>query len=129
MKSPRRSILIVEDDRAAAIYMTEILAGQFDDVRSAGTAVEALLAMESRPPHLLIADLFLPDIDGLELITRVRERWPEVRVICVTAADDVPTVVEAVQRGAANYLVKPVEAQKLTAAVKRAMEQRQLTWA
>ena len=121
MNARRRSILIVEDDRAAAIYMAEALAGQHGDIRTAAAAVEGLLAMESRPPDLLILDLGLPDIGGLEVLTRVRERWPEVRVICVTAADDVPTVVEAVQRGASNYLVKPVVPAVLLAAAGKAL--------
>ncbi|HET8946453.1 MAG TPA: sigma-54 dependent transcriptional regulator, partial [Candidatus Polarisedimenticolia bacterium] len=116
-----RSILIVEDDRAAAAYMTETLRESFEDLRTAGEATAALLAMETRPADLLILDLGLPDMSGLELMTLVRQRWTGVRVICVTATDDIPTVVEAVQRGASNYVVKPAAPAVLLAAAAKAL--------
>jgi two-component system response regulator AtoC len=121
VKDPARSILIVEDDRAAAAYMTETLRESYEDLRTAGEATAALLAMEARPADLVILDLGLPDMSGLELMTLVRHRWTGVRVICVTAADDIPTVVEAVQRGASNYVVKPAAPAVLLAAAAKAL--------
>jgi DNA-binding NtrC family response regulator len=111
----------VEDDCAASSYMTEALRGSFCDLRRAATATDALLAMESRPADLLILDLGLPDMDGLELLTRVRQRWTEARILCVTATDDIPTVVEAVQRGASDYLTKPAPPARLLAAAGQAL--------
>ena len=111
------SILVVEDDPRSADYMLAALRERHDDVRVAGTATAALLEIEARLPDLLILDLGLPDLDGLELLALVRQRWPHLRAICVTANDEVPTVVEAVRRGASNYLVKPVAPAVLHAAV------------
>ena len=115
------SILLVEDDPHSSAYMAAALRERYDDVRIAGTATEALLAIESRLPDLAILDLRLPDLDGLELLELVRQRWPLMRAICVTAADDIPTVVEAVRRGASNYLVKPVAPAILQAAAAKVL--------
>jgi DNA-binding NtrC family response regulator len=121
MNERAASILIVEDEPDSAAYMRAALRERYAEVRIAGCATEALLAIESRPPDLLILDLHLPDIGGLELLTMTRQRWPPTRMVCVTAADDIPTVVDAVQRGASNYLVKPVAPAALLAAAAKAL--------
>src|SRR5438093_2155114 len=115
-----RSFLVVEDDPAAARYLT-IALEELGTTRTAVGGTDALLAMESSVPDLTILDLRLPDIDGLDLLSMVKQRWPEVPVILVTAADDVATVVEAVHRGAINYLVKPVAPSVLLWACRRAL--------
>jgi DNA-binding NtrC family response regulator len=112
------SILIVEDDAACAQYMSLALCGDFHDVLSASSGTSALLALESEAADLVLLDKGLPDIDGLELLTLIKERWPELPVIFITAASDVATVVEAVRRGAANFLVKPVGPAALLAAAR-----------
>src|SRR5206468_2216285 len=116
-----RSILIVEDDPSAAQYMTLAMREEFHGVRAVPSGTEALLAMESRVPDLIFMDLGLPDMDGLELLTMLKQRWPEVPVVLVTAADDVASVVESVQRGATNYLVKPVAPAALLASARKAV--------
>jgi len=117
-------ILVVEDDVAAAKYMEAALADGFREVRTAGSATEALLALEAAVPGLVFLDLRLPDMYGLDLLTLLKQRWAEVPVILVTASGDVATVVEAVQRGAINFLVKPVAPAALLAAARRALDTR-----
>jgi DNA-binding NtrC family response regulator len=117
----RRSVLIVEDDTAAARYAAAALREDFSDLRTAGSATEALLAMEAGLPDLILLDLALPDQDGIQLLAMLKQRWPEVPVIMVTAAQDVSTVVESVQRGATNYLVKPVPPAMLRAAAQKSL--------
>lgn len=116
-----RSVLIVEDDPAAGRYMALALGEEYDCVRTASGGTEALLAMESKAADLAILDLGLPDMDGLELLVLLKQRWPEVAVVFVTAAASIATVVEAVQRGAINYLVKPVAPAVLLAASRKAL--------
>jgi DNA-binding NtrC family response regulator len=116
-----RSVLIVEDDLAAARYAAAALREDFHDLRTVSCGTEALLAMESKVPDAIVLDLGLPDIDGLELLAMLRERWPESPVILVTAAQDVATVFESVRRGATNYLVKPVAPAMLRAALQKAL--------
>lgn len=114
-------VLLVDDDAEALEYLGLVLSGDGYRVRKARDGLEALLAIESEPPRLVVSDLRMPEIDGLELLTRVGQRWPSIRLIMLTVENDTATVVEAMRRGAANYLVKPVAPAALRAAVRRTL--------
>jgi len=118
------SILIVEDERSAAEYLRLLLEEQGYRTLRAANGVEALLALESSTPSLVLSDLRMPEMDGLELVTHVKQRWPDLPVIVITADADVSLVVEAVQHGALNYLVKPAPPAAVLAAVGRALAAR-----
>jgi two-component system response regulator HydG len=118
------SILVVEDERSAAEYLRLLLEDKGFAVELAANGVEALLALERRPPSLVLSDLRMPEMDGLELVAHVHQRWPEVPVILITADSDVSLVVEAVQHGAWNYLVKPAPPAAVLAAVEKALAAR-----
>ena len=115
------SLLVVDDDSLAARYMRLALARDYDDVRCAASGAAALEAVESKAPDVVLTDLRMPSMDGLELLARLRARWPAVAVILVTVEQDVEVVVEAVQRGAVNYLIKPVSPAVLATAVRKAL--------
>ncbi len=115
------SLLVVDDDPLAARYMTLALSEDFADVRCATGGVDAVLAVEARVPDLVLTDLRMPEMDGLELLAHLRERWPEVPVILVTVEQEVATVVDALRQGAVNYLVKPVSPPVLLTAVRKAL--------
>jgi DNA-binding NtrC family response regulator len=115
------SILVVDDDRCSLDFMRLALSGEFAQVRTATGGIEALLALEASVPDLVITDLRMPDMDGLELLQLVKERWPEVPLILVTVEQEIATVVEAVQRGATNYLTKPVSPSSLCSIAVRAL--------
>jgi len=115
------SILIVEDERSAAEYLRVLLEEQGYPVRHAGDGIEALIALEAQPADLVISDLRMPRMDGLELLTHLRERWPDLPVIVLTADSQVSDVVEAVQLGAINYLVKPATQAVVIDAVEKAL--------
>ncbi len=115
------SILIVDDEPAALGYLALALQEQRYRVRSAGNGVEALLAMEEEPPDLVISDLQMPVMDGMELLGLVRQRWPDLPVVVMTVTADIPTVVRAVQLGACNYMVKPAAPAAILSTVHRAL--------
>lgn len=115
------SILVVEDERSAAEYLRLLLQERGFGVAVAGNGVEALLSLERETPSLVISDLRMPEMDGLELVSHVKQRWPEVPVIMITADSDVSLVVDAVQHGAVNYLVKPAPPAAVLAAVDKAL--------
>jgi len=116
-----KPILVVDDDPSALQYMSLALSERFGQVRSASGGFQALLAMERELPALVVADLRMPEMDGLELLALTKERWPETPFILVTVEQEVATVVDAVKRGATNYLVKPVSPAALCVAVSRAL--------
>jgi DNA-binding NtrC family response regulator len=114
-------ILVVDDDPSSASYMSLALEQAGHSVRTASGGFEALLAMERELPELVVSDFQMPTMDGLELLSRIKERWPRVPVVLVTVEDEVATIVEAVSRGAVNYLVKPVAPSVLQLAVGKAV--------
>ncbi len=115
-------ILVVDDDPSAEAYLSLTLRQAGHTVRSARNGLEALLAIEKDPPALVISDMKMPVMDGLELLAHVRQRWPRLPVVLLSVAQDVPTVVRAVQLGAVNYVVKPAPPAVLLAAVRRIFE-------
>jgi two-component system chemotaxis response regulator CheY len=97
---------------------------------SGETAIEAINTGENRlVVDAVICDIRMPKINGVEAIEYFRKQFPHVPIIVLTAYPEAEMAVSFMRSGVVDYLVKPVEAQKLTAAVQRAMEQRQLTWA
>jgi len=114
-------ILLVDDDPSALQYLSLALSRQFGQVRSASSGVQALLSMEREPPSLVISDLRMPGMNGLELLALAKERWPGTPFILVTVEQEVSTVVDAVRQGATNYLIKPVSPAVLCAAASRAL--------
>ncbi|MFQ5417281.1 MAG: sigma-54-dependent transcriptional regulator [Myxococcota bacterium] len=117
-------ILVVEDDSVARQYLELLLRDEGFETAQAADGVEALVALESGAFDLLIADLRMPRMDGIELVSHVRQRWPELPVVVVTADSEVSRVVEAVQLGAVNYLVKPVPPAAVRTAVYKAISLR-----
>ena len=118
---PGQNLLVVDDDPSSSAYMSLALEQAGHRVQTASSAIEALVTMERAPPALVVTDLQMPDIDGLELLVRIKERWPQMPVMLITVEEEIATVVEAIQRGAVNYLVKPVSLNVLQAAVSKAL--------
>ncbi len=121
MSVAKGSILVVEDERASAQYLQLLLQEQGYAVRTAAHGIEALLALEAEPAELVLSDLRMPEMDGLELLAHARQRWPETPVVMITGESDVSSVVEAIQLGAVNYLVKPVAPPAVLDAVSKAL--------
>ncbi|MFQ5670876.1 MAG: sigma-54-dependent transcriptional regulator [Acidobacteriota bacterium] len=117
----QRRILIVDDDAASAKYMALALSGAFPLVKTCQSASEALQALERMVPDLVISDLRMPGMDGLELLIHIKDRWPALPVILVTVQQDVASIVEAVRSGAVNYLIKPIPPNLLQSSAARAL--------
>jgi DNA-binding NtrC family response regulator len=118
---PGESLLVVDDDPGSLRYAALALEHAGHRVRTAPDGVHAVLAVERERPALVVTDLQMPNMDGLELLTLIRERWPDLPVMVISVQEDIATVVEAVQRGAVNYLVKPVSIPVLLAAAAKAL--------
>ena len=115
------AILVVDDQPSAAEFLRLLLTQHGHHVATAANGVEALVALEQRRFDLVLSDLDMPGMDGFELLHRVRQRWPELPVVTVTALSDVSKVVEAVQLGAVDYLLKPAEAPAVLNVVRKAL--------
>ena len=117
-------ILIVDDESSASEYLRLILQEDGHSVRATANGVEALIALETNPFDLVISDIRMPQMDGLELLTHLQQRWPDLPAIMLTANDGISDVVEAVQLGAVNYLVKPSSRSALSVAIDKALRSR-----
>jgi DNA-binding NtrC family response regulator len=119
------NILIVDDDKSILHALRMTLEGKYV-VHSAENGTEALKLLREQRPDLILLDIGLPDISGMDLLKKVRETEPDITVIMVTAVDEVKTVVEALKLGAYDYLVKPIDGQEVKVTVHNALENRRL---
>src|SRR5256714_6663412 len=118
------SILVVEDD----VTLRELLFELFSETyhcSTAGTAEQALCLLDSKRFDLVLTDISMPGMSGLELLGIVRQRWPETTVIIVSGIRDKEYAEGLVRMGAFDYLVKPFELVDVYQAVTRALEQRE----
>src|SRR5918992_4116349 len=107
-------VLVVEDDDAIADVLRRTLRQEGHEVRSSGDGVGALDAAEEFVPDLVILDLGLPRLDGVEVCRRLRAEG-DVPILILTARTDTEHRVEGLDSGADDYLVKPFELQELMA--------------
>lgn len=117
-------VLVVDDDRNARTILVELLREQGYAVETAADGVKALPKIEAFAPDLLLTDLEMPGMDGIELMLRAQRFDPTLSVIIATASVRIDTVVSAMRQGATDYLVKPLDLDKLTHCVEQAVEQR-----
>lgn len=112
-------VLLVEDDRALREALADTLELGGYDYRAVDCAEAALVAIAEEPFGLVISDVNMPGMDGHRLLAEIRERQPQLPVLLMTAFAAVERAVEAIRRGAADYLVKPFEPKVLLALVAR----------
>ncbi len=120
------NILIADDEKVLAQSLCMLFRdeGHQADIALSGEA--AIGHAEENPPDVLLLDLRLPDISGLDVLREFKKRLPDVMVIMMTAYGDTATVVEAVKRGAFHYLNKPFELDEITLLTNKALEQQKL---
>lgn len=113
-------ILLVDDEVSIQRAVVPLLRSRGYEVEAASTAKDALAAIEERQPDLVILDLGLPDMDGLEVCDRVRQRW-DVPIIVLSARHLEQQKVSALDRGADDYVTKPFGPEELLARIRVAL--------
>jgi DNA-binding NtrC family response regulator len=119
-------ILVVDDEPAARTGLEKLLSGEGYAVDAASDGAEALTVAAEHPPDVVVTDLKMPNMDGIELTKKLHEIDASVPVIVSTAFGDVSTAVQAMRAGAEDYLTKPIDFDALVVAVERALERRDL---
>ena len=109
----RPRLLLVEDDAAVRRSIAETLSEEGFDVREADGAPAALKLLAESDPEIVLSDVRMPGMDGIELLRLLRERAPAVDVVLMTAYDDMATVARAMREGAFDFLVKPLKLAEL----------------
>lgn len=114
-------ILIIDDETGFRGAIARFL-GKGYTVHEAGTADEGLRLTQELEPDLVLLDIGLPDRSGLDLLPQLKEKKPSPTVIMVTAYEQVRDVVQAMKKGAFDYLVKPVDLEEFEVTIKQALE-------
>jgi len=120
------SILIVDDNATVQTVLRDILEATGHELHSAYTGEEGLDLLEREEVDVVLLDLMLPKLSGLEVLERAHERYPSVPIIVITAYSSVETAIEAMRRGAFHYLPKPFKNEEILVNVNKALEQRRL---
>ena len=115
----QRNILVVEDDEELRSALKDTLELRGYAVQTAADGAQALQVVESADIAMVVSDVQMEPMNGHELLKQIRMRWPRLPVILMTAYGTIQKAVAAMQEGAANYLVKPFEADVLLAMVQR----------
>src|SRR3981081_2726241 len=120
-------ILVVDDEEAIREIVASMLSSAGYACKQAGSGMEALALLESGEEfELMLSDLMMADMDGIGLLERTKEKYPEMPVVMVTAVHDISVALAAIRNGAYDYLLKPFEREQLLATVRRALENRRL---
>jgi len=120
-------ILVVDDEETIREIVSSMLAAAQFQTRQAASGLEALSLLESGEEFdLVLSDLLMAEMDGLALLERSKEKFPDVPVVMVTAVNDIQAALQALRNGAYDYLLKPFEREQLLATVRRALENRRL---
>ena len=122
----KRRILIVDDEEIVVRSCMRILSGDEFDVEVARNGLEALVKVEEQDYDMLILDIMMPKMNGIEVLQRVKETHPDIDVIMITGLNEIDTAVKAMKLGAFDYLPKPFDPEEFELVVARAFERRQL---
>jgi DNA-binding response OmpR family regulator len=107
------AVMIVEDDETLASIVSSYLIRDGHTARHIDTGEQALLLLEAEPPDLVLLDVMLPELDGLEVCRQVRAWYPDLPVIMLTALGEVDDRIAGLERGADDYVVKPFSPREL----------------
>jgi DNA-binding NtrC family response regulator len=120
--SPTGKILVVDDEQSITDAFEIILADHGLEVKTAGTVGEASAALDGSAFDLVFTDLRLPDASGIDLLTRIKEKSPDVEVVLMTAHGSLDVTIEAIKKGAYYYLEKPFTPDQLVMLTERALQ-------
>src|SRR5450631_4825160 len=120
-------ILVVDDEEPIREIVASMLGTAGYACKQAASGMEALAVLNSGEEfELMLSDLMMADLDGIGLLERTKEKYPDMPVVMVTAVHDISVALAAIRNGAYDYLLKPFEREQLLATVRRALENRRL---
>ena len=119
-------ILVVDDEINIRGALVTLLEKKGYQVRGAGTGEEALEQLETATADLVLTDLKMPGMGGMEFLRRLKQKWPDTEVLVMTAYGSIDTAVEAMRCGAYDYLTKPIDRERFPLAVEKALERHAL---
>jgi len=126
VSSPAVDCLVVDDEPRLRQVLVHLMRNDGFHCFEAGNGLEAIDILQRQPVTLILSDLRMPRMDGIELLKQVRGRWPDTAMVLITAVADVEVAVSCLAIGAMDYLTKPFHLEEVRARVKQALEKRRL---
>ena len=123
--SVRPTVLIVDDDNGIRKLLTTVLSENGYDTDACGTAQEAIAKANERSYNMVLIDIILPDMNGLELLTRIKETKPKTRKIIMTGNPSLQNAVEALNKGADAYVMKPLDVARMLTTLEEQLKKQQ----
>jgi two-component system nitrogen regulation response regulator NtrX len=120
------SILVVDDEESILSSLSSILEDEGYQVTVGKSGADAIRAYTTDPPDLMLLDIWMPEMDGLETLRRVRELVPTAQVMMMSGHGSIETAVKAIKLGAYDYIEKPLSLENVTLRVKHALDQYRL---
>src|ERR1019366_3067530 len=118
---PTGSVLVVDDDAAVGIVLVALLTQAGMSATHVANGEAALRVLASKPADVVVTDLRMPGMDGMQLLAHITARSPDLPVIVLTAHGTVPLAVEAMRAGAADFVLKPFDREQIVFVVRKAM--------
>jgi putative nucleotidyltransferase with HDIG domain len=119
-------ILVVDDDDDSRQLLARLVRGADREVKAAVDGDEALVRLDDFQPDIVLSDIYMPHLDGVELLQAIKSRSPETDVVLITGTRDTALAITALRAGAADYLVKPIDPEELGVVLDRTLEKRRL---
>jgi DNA-binding NtrC family response regulator len=117
--SEKRRVLIVDDDRDIVTIVSTILGGRGWDIKAAYNGREALEAVTLSKPDIILLDIMMPEMNGIEVLKRIKKIDTDARIIMITAFGDVESYLDSMELGAYEYINKPFETDELLEMIDR----------
>jgi DNA-binding NtrC family response regulator len=119
-------LLLVDDEARFVETLSKRLTARGFDVEGALSGPEALARLDARPFDVVLLDVWMPGMDGLEVLKQIRRLHPSVRVVLVSGNASITAAVEGIRLGATDYLLKPVEIEDVMAKIEEAFEKKRI---
>jgi putative nucleotidyltransferase with HDIG domain len=123
---PAPRVLVVDDEQIIREILADFLSLEGFHVRTASNGHDALRELEAHEYDLVLSDLKMPEMGGLELLGHIRSRWPHIVTVIMTAFGTVETAIDAMKRGAYDYVLKPFRIEEVVHLLQRGLEKRRL---
>lgn len=121
-----QEILLVDDDPSIIALMEDFFETREISFRTATNGLEAMELLEQSPATILITDLLMPKMDGMELVRKVKQHWPETDIIVMTGYTKEYRYVDVIKNGASDFIQKPFNLDELEAKLQRVVRERNL---
>lgn len=119
-------ILVIDDERSIRNSMKDILSFEGHEVSLAENGMEGLVAVKTEKPELVFCDIKMPKMEGIEVLQRIKEFTSEIPVIMISGHGTIDTAIDAIKKGAYDFIEKPLDLNRILITIKNATDKHQL---